>query len=352
MNLSKEEALKNRAQVSKNKTLKTLQDKLLLGAVIGIGALIILTSGIFHHKKEKVLESHEVVNDAPTLSQNMDYLEKMHQANATPIVLDGHHPPKLKVLNSGASKEMLARMNAPSTFFTAEREALDKGQKRSQATLVGSDANSQFLNAQQDITSVSAKKLPHPSFTVPAGEMIPATLETGINSELAGMARAIITRDIYSLEGNRLLISKGATIIGQFNAEVNQGQNRVFVVWNRIQMTNGIVVMLNSPSTDTIGRAGSASDYINRHFFERFGSGALLSVLGAYAATGGVKGQDEYNSMAQYRMNIASNFQQAANQALSHDMQVGPTLQINQGTPINVFVAHDLDFYTVSARKA
>ena len=117
-------------------------------------------------------------------------------------------------------------------------------------------------------------------------------------------------------------------------------------------MTNGVVVTLGSPSTDSIGRSGSAADYIDRHFFERFGTGALLSVLGAYAATGGVNGKDEYNSMAQYRMNIANNFQQAANQTFARDMKVGPTLQINQGTEINVFVAHDLDFYPVFARKS
>ncbi|MDF1931649.1 hypothetical protein PGH45_18510 [Legionella pneumophila] len=61
-------------------------------------------------------------------------------------------------------------------------------------TLTGRDANSEFLNQQNDITSVSAKRLPHPAMTVPAGEMIPATLETAINSELAGMVRAITTR--------------------------------------------------------------------------------------------------------------------------------------------------------------
>ena len=107
---------------------------------------------------------------------------------------------------------------------------------------------------------------------------------------------------------------------------------------------------LNSPSTDAIGRSGQAADYIDRHFFERFGTGALLSVLGAYTSTGGVNGQDEYNSMSQYRMNIAGGFQQAANQTLQQDMQVKPTLQINQGASINVFVAHDLDFYRVARR--
>ena len=264
-----------------------------------------------------------------------------------------NHPPQLRTThNHTLSKETLARMNAPSTFFSVSGgEGHSVGTKDAQGkTLIGHDANSEFLNQQNDIASVSAKQLPHPTLTVPAGEMIPATLETAINSELAGMARAITTRDIYALSGNKLLIPKGSTLVGQFNAAVTQGQSRIFVVWDRVQMTNGIIVTLNSPSTDAIGRTGQAADYIDRHFFERFGSGVLLSVLGAYTATGGVNGQDEYNSMSQYRMNIAGGFQQAANQTLQQDMQVKPTLQINQGASINVFVAHDLDFYRVARR--
>lgn len=267
-----------------------------------------------------------------------------------------NHPPLLRtaIIKESLTNETLARMNAPSTLFS-----ISGGESKSQLStttsnkikaLQGNDANSQFLNQQNDITSVSAKRLPHPGLTVPAGEMIPATLETAIHSELAGMARAITSRDIYALSGNQVLIPKGSTLVGQFNTGITQGQSRIFVVWNRLQMTNGIIVTLNSPSSDSIGRSGQAADYIDRHFFERFGSGALLSVLGAYTATGGVQGQDEYNSMSQYRMNVAGSFQQAANQTLQQDLQTKPTLQVNQGTSINVFVAHDLDFSRVAGR--
>ena len=112
------------------------------------------------------------------------------------------------------------------------------------------------------------------------------------------MARAITTRDVYSLSASILLIPKGSTLVGQFNRSITQGQSRIFVVWNNLQLANGVIVTLNSPSADAIGRAGQAADTINRHLFERFGNGVLLSVLGAYTATGGVNGQDEYNSKA------------------------------------------------------
>lgn len=352
------ESVGSRTQVAKNPKYTKLKDKILLLCVvlvcIGIGL-----SGLMPKRKNSqvINEESSKENSSLQLSQNMALIAAMREKSSGYQGGDPMHPPMLRALQKTdtLTKETLARMNAPSTFFSvsgSDAQTKSKtGNKHNDKALMGHDANSEFLNQQNDITSVSAKRIPHSSMTVPAGEMIPATLETAINSELAGMVRAITTRDIYALSGDKLLIPKGSTLVGQFNTAITQGQSRVFVVWNRLQMTNGVIVTLNSPSSDAIGRAGQAADYIDRHFFERFGSGALLSVLGAYSATGGVHGQDEYNSMSQYRMNVAGSFQQASNQTLQQDMQTKPVLQVNQGASINVFVAHDLDFYRVAGSR-
>ena len=250
-----EEVARLRSKVDKPSKFKAVQDKLLFGGVLFVCGIIALVGFLPNHKKEQVIEAQEKQNTDQTLSQNMALLAQMKQDSAVVIPVassyyaktDGHNPPKLRSDNY-VSKELLARMNAPSTFYSDTSASKAKEATDGQgihATLTGKDANSEFLNQQNDITSVSAKQLPHPRLTIPAGELIPATLETAINSELAGMARAIITRDVYSLEGNNLLIHKGATLVGQFNSTITQGQNRVFVVWNRVQMTNGVIVTVN-----------------------------------------------------------------------------------------------------------
>ncbi|MCX7116927.1 MAG: hypothetical protein NTW94_03300 [Legionellales bacterium] len=353
--LHDKESLGSRTQVAKNPRMAKVKDKLLLLGVIGVCVMIVVGGLWPKHKTTQDRAADEKQDASSALNQNMALIAKLKEHRERLQSGDhgsrSSHPPLLKrVRIKVVSKETLARMNAPSTFFTVGAGEVHASSKTEGKTLLGHDGNSEFLNQQNDIASVSAKQLPHPALTVPAGEMIPATLETAINSELAGMARAITTRDVYALSGNKMLIPKGSTLVGQFNAAVTQGQNRIFVVWDRVQMTNGVIVTLNSPSADAIGRSGQAADTIDRHFFERFGSGVLLSVLGAYTATGGVNGQTEYNSMAQYRMNVAGGFQQAANQTLQQDMQTKPTLQVNQGAQINVFVAHDLDFYRVAKR--
>ena len=262
-----QDAIGQRTQVAKNPRLAIVKDKLLLAGVVVVCVLIGVSNLLPKHKANTTTTQDEKQDARSALNQNMELIAKL-QDNQNRIKTgyqgsNPNHPPQLRSAHNGTiSKETLARMNAPSTFFSASGdEGHTVGSKDAQGkTLIGHDANSEFLNQQNDITSVSAKQLPHPALTVPAGEMIPATLETAINSELAGMARAIITRDIYALSGNKLLIPKGSTLVGQFNAGVSQGQSRIFVVWDRVQMTNGVIVTLNSPSTDAIGRSGQAAD--------------------------------------------------------------------------------------------
>ncbi|HAT8326763.1 TPA: hypothetical protein GDD11_11890 [Legionella pneumophila] len=348
------EGIGARIQVAKKTGKNPWKDRLLLIGTIALCSAIAIGGFLPRHQAVEEYEGEEKQNAAYALGQNLELLASLKEQTQSTGYKGGDptHPPILRgAVNDTVSKETLARMNAPSTFFSASVSdspiSASRAKKEAQKTLIGQDANSQFLNQQNDITTVFAKRLPHPDWTVPAGEMIPATLETAINSELAGMVKAITTHPIYSLSGHHELLPKGSTVIGQFNTAVTQGQSRIFIVWNQIQMTNGVKVTLNSPGTDAIGRSGVGADYIDRHFFERFGSGALLSVLGAFSASGGVNGQDQYNSMSQYRMNVAGSFQQAANQTLQQDMQQNTTLQKNQGAEIKIFVAHDLDFYRV-----
>ena len=90
--------------------------------------------------------------------------------------------------------------------------------------------------------------------------------------------------------------------------------------------------------------AGMGADNIDRHFWERFGTASLLSLIGAGAANSGVSGSDQENSAAVYRAAVASSFAQSASQSLQQDSNIAPTLRTHQGKPIIVFVAHDLNF--------
>lgn len=265
------------------------------------------------------------------------------------IYYEAKKPRKKKI-----PKELKDRMRASTTLVNVEYSApnaqpvLTNTQTMTSQSVNNESANAAFLNQNTGIDTVSAGRIAHPSYTIAAGEVIAATLETAINSQLPGMVRAITTRDIYSLNARRRLIPKGSELIGQYaSGSIGPAQDRVLIRWTRVKLPNGIVANLNSPSTDTLGRSGMSADAIDHHFVERFGSSLLFSVLGAYTANAGVNGLDGYNSASQYRMSVVQSFQKAASERLNQNASIPPTLKIAQGHSINVFVARDVSFYAV-----
>ena len=104
---------------------------------------------------------------------------------------------------------------------------------------------------------------------------------------------------------------------------------------------------LDSPGVDSLGMAGRAADVIDRHFWQRFGTATLLSILGAGTSNMGVTNNASYNAAQAYRMAMANSLNQTAQQTLQQQTMIPPTLWVNQGSPIQVFVAHDLDFRSV-----
>lgn len=87
---------------------------------------------------------------------------------------------------------------------------------------------------------------------VPEGTLIPGILETAIVSDLPGQIRAIVSEDVYSFDGRRVLIPTGTRLIGEYQSEITQGQNRIFVIWTRMLRDDGVSVRLNSIGADSL----------------------------------------------------------------------------------------------------
>ncbi|PLK24609.1 type VI secretion protein [Porphyrobacter sp. TH134] len=182
-----------------------------------------------------------------------------------------------------------------------------------------------------------ARAMTNPSTTVTEGTLIPAILETAINTDVPGYVRAVVSQDVRSFDGKRVLVPRSSRLIGQYQAGVQQGQRRAYVIWTRLIRPDGVSVNLASPAVGFDGATGLEGD-VNSHFFKRFGSGLLLSVVGGLGAlaTGGVGG-----------VIVAGGAQGAANSAVQSQGQISPTIRVRMGEPIRVFTARDLDFSTV-----
>jgi type IV secretion system protein VirB10 len=220
-------------------------------------------------------------------------------------------------------------------------------------TVAGEDRSSKFLAGAASIgdRSAKARKIERIDALVPEGTLIPGILETAIVSDLPGQVRAIVSQDVYSFDGRRVLIPTGTRLIGEYQSEITRGQTRIFVVWTRMLRDDGVTVRLNSIGADSLGRAG-VTGRVDKKFRERFGAAILLSVVGAGASylTGygseAIAGDNDDAQQAEElaRETIAQTFSDMANQALSDSLRIPPTISVSQGERIFVFVRQDLDF--------
>jgi type IV secretion system protein VirB10 len=180
--------------------------------------------------------------------------------------------------------------------------------------------------------------------TVAQGTLIPAVLETALDSTRPGFARAIVSRDVRGFDGTRVLIPRGSRLIGEYRSEAAPGQRRALVIWTRLIRPDGVTIAIASPAGDPLGRGGIRAR-VNTHFFERFAGAILQSGLDI-----GVNLASRAGSGNVIILPGTSGVQSSVGQIVQPS-QITPTLTVRQGTSISIFVARDLDFTGVENRR-
>jgi len=173
------------------------------------------------------------------------------------------------------------------------------------------------------------------SSVMAAGTMIPAVLETPIDSSRPGMIRAIVSEDSRGFDGRLILVPRGARLIGEYQSNVSSGQNRVLVTWTRLIRPDGVSIRILSPAADPVGRAG-VPGRLNTFFFQRFANAVLQSAL-----TLGVNLASRPRN-GSVIVGVPGTAGSVSQTLTSSDPQ--PKITVRQGTMLSVFVARDLDF--------
>jgi type IV secretion system protein VirB10 len=201
-----------------------------------------------------------------------------------------------------------------------------------------------FLNAAVDRRTTSSDRVMPPAspYVLQTGAVISAALITGIRSDLPGQITAQVTENIYdSPTGRILLVPQGTRIIGQYDNNVQFGQRRVLLVWNRLILPNGrSIVLERQPGADTQGYAG-LEDGVDYHWWDlakAAGLSTLLSV-GAELAV-----DDEDRLLRAIRNGGQDTINDAGQQIIRRQLNVAPTLTIRPGFPVRVIVTRDLVF--------
>ena len=184
-----------------------------------------------------------------------------------------------------------------------------------------------------------AQLLPQRRLLLAKGTFIDCTLETAINSTLPGMTTCITARNTFSADGTVVLLERGTELIGETRGQVRQGQARVFVIWTEARTPTGVVVRLDSPSTDALGRSGLTGT-VDTHFWQRFGAALLISTV-----TGVVQAQAQ--SAGATLIIDPTESAGVVTGVLRGTEDIPPTINVPSGQRIEVLVARDVDFRPV-----
>lgn len=191
------------------------------------------------------------------------------------------------------------------------------------------------------VSRTHAGMFANPETTVAQGTLIPAVLESALDTSRGGFARAVTSQEVRSFDGSRVLIPRGSRLIGEVLADTKAAQKRALINWIRLIRPDGATISIGSPAADTLGGTGIRAK-TDTHFFERF-SGAILQSSLELGINLAIRETDAPTVIA-----LPGSFSGAG---ISQPQQIPPTLTVKQGTSISVFVAQDLDFTDVEARK-
>lgn len=202
-----------------------------------------------------------------------------------------------------------------------------------------------------DVEDVSnASFIRSPDALLVRGTYLRCVLETRIITDVPGFTSCLLTEPVYSINGRSLLLPKGSKIYGAYGG--GPTGERVAVVWDRITTPNGIDVAMSSPGVDQLGGAGHPGQY-SAHWASRITSALMISLLADAFKYAAAEHGPESTTISNSGMAIQSPYESAtartmerlANEALSQRRP--PTVTINQGVVVSVYVAKDVDFSDV-----
>lgn len=335
-----------------------------------VAALIIFILYLIFHSRDKGTERPKpVVTTAAEQAPPASVVQPLTSIPPPPAITPPSIPTPTKVSilkpeeDEAAQKARIARLHSGIVIASQNGGSLGGSLLGSENDLStpSNDPNSAFAasvaKANTKADRVQATRIGDLRRTIAQGRLIPATTESAINTELPAPIRAIVSRDVYGEAGKVPLIPKGSRLIGSYNTAIGSGQSRVFVVWTRVIRPDGVDVMINSPLVDQIGQAGVGGQVDNK-FQEIFSHSVLASVVGIAFAIGEDKIQGGSTTTTNSStgstttgdaaslatVNALNRLGSTTDSFIQKLVGIQPSILVDQGTPVNVFVNRDLVF--------
>ena len=245
----------------------------------------------------------------------------------------------------------------PTTIVSADNLNKIKDSLKTKQEVIDEDAPLERTSSVQ----VKATYIGDLDIIIAQGKLIDAVLETSVNTDLKGMLRAIVSRDVYSESGKNVLLPKGSKLIGEYKSTVSNSQVRVDIIWNRVMRPDGIDLQIQSPATDQLGKAGIGGQ-VDTKFGHLLMNSFLVSSVkiagaaivkklfptadGSSSVTTSKDGTVTDNTPVSSKIatDAINNLTKTFETVIKQYENSKPTIRIDQGARIKVFVNKDLVF--------
>ena len=170
------------------------------------------------------------------------------------------------------------------------------------------------------------------------GSFLEAVLVNQLNGDFPGPVLAAVAVPFYSADRQRIVIPRGARVIGSASAVIGQDQERLAVGFHRLIFPDGRWVSLEFAGLNQIGE-GALKDQVNRHYLSMFASVGAVGIISGLT----LRGSNPYaGGMEGVRAGAGQGLAQGATNILDRFLNRLPTITIRAGHRLRIWLTSDV----------
>ena len=170
------------------------------------------------------------------------------------------------------------------------------------------------------------------------GSFLEAVLVTELSGEFPGPVLANVSVPFYSADRQRVLIPRGARVVGTVGAVSGADQERLAVAFHRILWPEGRSVSLEFNGLNQIGES-ALKDEVDRHYFSMFAAAGAVGILSGLTAIG----SNPYaGGRAGFQAGASQGLGESAVRILDRFLNRLPTITIRAGHRLRIWFTGDV----------
>ena len=165
------------------------------------------------------------------------------------------------------------------------------------------------------------------------GSFLEAVLLTQLSGDFPGPVLAMVSVPLYSADRQRVLIPRGARVVGTAQAVQHRDQSRLAVSFHRLLLPDGGWIDLEFAGLNQAGEA-ALRDRINRHYFSTFAAAGAVGALSGLTLAGA--------SPYGLRAGVGQGLGNSATSILDRFLNRMPTITIRAGHRLRIWLTADV----------